>query len=98
MSKFQRTIKSFDISGVKADDSSRTWITFPSSQPTLTINELHLKNGAQVALEPNPSASFEHELVTDTMIGEGIILDKTKLGVLHVGPFQKIKIRYQEYL
>ena len=59
----------------------------------MTLDELHLKNGAHVALEPNPSASIEHELETQTMIGDGFILDKDKLGVLHVGPHQKITIR-----
>ena len=93
MYKFQRTISSFDITGVTAEDCSRTWITFPSSQPSLSIEELHLKNGAHVALQPNPSASVEHELETQTMIGEGFIIDENKLGVLHVGPHQKITIR-----
>ena len=51
-------------------------------------------NGAHVALEPNPSASVEHEVETQTVIGDGFILDKDKLGVLHVGPHQKITIRY----
>ena len=51
-------------------------------------------NGAHVALEPNPSAHIEHEVETQTVIGEGFILDKDKLGVLHVGPYQKVTVRY----
>ena len=51
-------------------------------------------NGAHLALAPNPSALVEYEIETQTMIGEGFVLDKYKLGVLHVGPHQKITIRY----
>ena len=91
---FQRTISSYDITGVTAQDSSRTWITFPTGEPSLTIEELHLKNGAHVALQPNPSAHVKHDLETQTMIGDGFIVNKDKLGVLHVGPHQKITIRY----
>ena len=92
-SDFQRTIQSFDSSGIRVYDRSRTWITFPASQPAIAIDELYLKNGAHVALEPNPSASISHELETQTMIAEGFILNKAKLGVLHVGPHQKIIVR-----
>ena len=90
---FQRTIQQFDANGIRAYDYSRTWITFPPGQSSMSINALYLKNGAHLALEPNPETYLKHELVAHTVIGEGFILDKTKLGFLHVGNLQKITIR-----
>lgn len=94
--KFQRTIPSFDISGVKELEHSRTWITFPDGQPSWSIEELQLLNGAHLALEPNPSANVEHEAEFLTIVNEDFILDDTKLGILHVGPHQKITVRYSK--
>ena len=37
---------------------------------------------------------MDHKLETQTMVGEGFILNKDKLGVLHIEPYQKITIRY----
>ena len=89
---FQRKIENYDVSGVTAEDHSRTWITF--TEPTFTISEFQLENAAHVALEPNPSAHELHELITDTMSNEGFVQDKKLLGRIHVGPNQKMKIRY----
>ena len=59
----------------------------------MSVDELHLLNGAHLALEPSDRASNLHTLQAQIIYGSGFIQDSTKLGTLHVGPNQLIVVK-----
>lgn len=90
---FQTTIDTYDLAGVENEDYGRTWIVFPASG-TLEIDQLYLYNGAHLALEPavNP-ANADYSFTTEGFYGDGFV-DASKLGTVHVGPYQTFTVRY----
>ena len=76
------------------NDSGRTWLTFShSSLQLLSFDELHLLNGAHLALEPVDVAGTKHELFVQTLIGENFVKTTSNMGTLHVGQNQEMTIR-----
>lgn len=57
------------------------------------VDELFLLNGAHLALEPSISASITYTLQAQIIYGSGFIQDNSKLGTLHVGPYQEIVVK-----
>ncbi|XP_053376792.1 adhesin BmaC autotransporter-like [Mercenaria mercenaria] len=87
------TIQTFDQSGIEDYDSGRAWIVFPGSG-SLTVDQLYLKNGAHLALEPaeNP-ADAEYIFTTEGFYGDGFVESPCKLGTIHVGPHQTFTVK-----
>lgn len=82
-----------DADTISKNDSSRTWIPFSSSK-TLEVSELHLRNGAHLALAPSASTSGIYTLVAQTFSGDDNFVTNTdKIGTIHVGIYQVITIR-----
>ena len=82
-----------DADTVSRSDSSRTWLTFPSSK-TLEVSELYLRNGAHLALEPSPSATDIYSLTAQSFYGNDDFVSYTsKIGTVHVGIRQVVTIR-----
>lgn len=82
-----------DADTIFRSDGSRTWITFDSSN-TLEVNELYLRKGAHLALEPSSSSSKIHSLTAQSFYGDDDFVTATSnIGTVHVGAYQVITIR-----
>lgn len=82
-----------DSDTISRSDSSRTWVPLDSSN-TLEVSELHLRNGAHLALEPSTSTSEIHTLTVQSFSGDSdFVTNIDKIGTIHVGIHQIITIR-----
>ena len=68
---------------VKEKDGGRSWLTFEPSTSTMHFDEVHLLNGAHLAVAPPQSDT--HRVIFGKLVGSGVYT-AARLGTLDIGP------------